>query len=264
MLKLRQLKWYRRMVWMGAFMIGGLLVACGGKTEETEKVEDVEIISPSAEEIEEARRERLEAEEKVAYDKTLPDTYWTDFEEVCKLCGIKTEEIDGFTEAEDWGHGERYAFKYRDEKYLVDFLVDGYVRSLCYQSVADGLREEYYRRGYTTGYQVGYEAQSIGEYQDVMILVTNDTEPYGEVETIDGREEVRYYVPEGNYLVRAKAEGSGLYVETVALHEENGHEMADVLEEIVFGNLEEEYEIAIRKGECIGLMAGSIVELEAL
>ena len=53
-------------------------------------------------------------------------------------------------------------------------------------------------------------------------------------------------------------------METVALHEENGHEMADVLEEIVFGNLEEEYEIAFRKGECIGLMAGSIVELEAL
>ena len=40
MLKFRQSKWYKRIVWMGALMIGGLLVACGGKTEETEEEED--------------------------------------------------------------------------------------------------------------------------------------------------------------------------------------------------------------------------------
>lgn len=264
MLNFRQWKRYKMAVWMGVLIIGGLLTACGGKTEESENTEDMEMVSPDAEDLEEARRERLEAEEKVAYDGALPDAYWTDFEEVCELCGIKTEEIDGFTAAEDWGYGERYAFKYRDEKYLVDFLVDGYVRSLCYQSVEDGLREEYYRRGYTTGYQVGYEAESMGEYRDVIVLVTNDTEPYGEVETIDGRQEVRYYVPQGDYHVRAKVAGSGLYVETAALHEEDGHEMADVLDEVVFADGEETYEISIREGECIELMAGSIVELQML
>lgn len=250
---------FRQMKRIGIVLFACLLTACASKTEE-EKEPEAAVVQKSEEEV----KEQAEEKEQVTYDMELPDQYWTDFMKVCELCEIDVQKVHGFDEAENWGNGERYSFQYQDETYQVDFLTDGYVRSLSYQSATDGLWEEYYRRGYTTGYQMGYEAEGMGDYKDVIILVSCDPEPYGEMETLNGQQVIRYHLPAGDYRVTAKTGESGLYVETVAIHEEEGYEVADVLQELVFSAAGEEAEIAVREGECLFLMADTIVELEAL
>lgn len=246
-------------------LLGCLLTACASKTAEVEETKEQETTLTNEEEGEQVKQDgESKIEERASYDRELPDQYWTDFMKVCELCEMDAQKAYGFEEAESWGHGERYFFQYQEETYRVDFLQDGHVRSLCYQSAADGLLEEYYRRGYTTGYQAGYEAEGMEDYRDVIVLVSCDPEPYGVVETINGEQMLRYTLPAGDYRVTAMTKDSGLYVETIALHEEEEYETADVLQEVVFSEVGEEAEIAVREGECLTLMADTIVELEAL
>lgn len=256
---------YRQISIAILLLLGCLLTACASKTAEVEEIKEQETILTNEAEGQQAKQDgESKIEEQASYDRELPDQYWTDFMKVCELCEMDAQKAYGFEEAESWGYGERYFFQYREEIYRVDFLKDGHVRSLCYQSAADGLLEEYYRRGYTTGYQVGYEAEGMEDYRDVIVLVSCDPEPYGKIETIAGEQVLRYELPAGDYRVAAKTKDSGLYVETIALHEEEGYETADVLQEVVFAEVGEEAEIAIREGECLLLMADTIVELETL
>ena len=97
---------------------------------------------------------------------------------------------------------------------------------------------------------------------NVITLIYEQIGTYGKEEDFDGTKIIRYYVPSGKYKVTAESKGSGLYVESISTHKENGYKTTDIYELIKFSNASEEFQIEVNDDQCISLLYNSRITLE--
>lgn len=105
------------------------------------------------------------------------------------------------------------------------------------------------------------EIGSIANTNDI-VLEYDKLGEYGQKDLFDGEEYIRYYIPNGKYKVTCETRGSMIWIETVALHKEDGYDTSDIISNVKFSSIDEEYEIDIQDGMCLSLTINSIVHLK--
>lgn len=106
--------------------------------------------------------------------------------------------------------------------------------------------------------------EEIYQNEEVIKLSYGTIGSYGKEDVFDEEKHIRYYIPSGKYKVTTETRGSGFFIETVELHKEDGFDTATIIQKIVFSNIEENYEIEIKEGECISLIINSILKFEPI
>ena len=84
---------------------------------------------------------------------------------------------------------------------------------------------------------------------------------YGKYDTMDGNQYLRYYIPNGKYKVTALVKNSMFYVESIAIHKEDGYDTPDTYNTIKLSAKGDTSEIEISDGQCISLVMGTKVKL---
>lgn len=84
---------------------------------------------------------------------------------------------------------------------------------------------------------------------------------YGKYDTMDGQQYLRYYVPNGKYKVTALVKNSMFYVESIAIHKEDGYDTPDTYNTVKLSVKGDTSEIEIKDGQCISLVMGTKVKL---
>lgn len=93
-----------------------------------------------------------------------------------------------------------------------------------------------------------------------IIISWNKMGSCGQKDLFDGDEYIRYYVPEGTYEVKCNVRG-GFFIETVALHKEDGYDTADTISQNMMES-GDTIEITIEEGQCISLILNTEIELK--
>ena len=177
----------------------------------------------------------------------LPEKYVESFNSACGSCGLELQKLNNFKKLADWNNGERYSFEYNGNIYLLYLMDTGEVMSISDSATRTKIYE--------------YNSASGGTKDNCITLKYGEIGEYGKEEDFDGYKEIRYYIPSGAYTVKCQTRGSGLYLESIETHLEDGYKTSDVLKDIKFSSTDEEYEIEVSDGACITLLLNSIVEL---
>lgn len=87
---------------------------------------------------------------------------------------------------------------------------------------------------------------------------------YGKYDIMDGNQYIRYYIPNGKYKVTALVKNSMFYVESIAIHKENGYDTPTTYNTINLKNKNDTQNIEITDGQCISLVMGTRIKLEKI
>ena len=82
---------------------------------------------------------------------------------------------------------------------------------------------------------------------------------YGQFDSFNEGDYLRYYIPKGKYKVNCII-GGGFYIETIETHKENGSDVSDIISQTTMksGDVSK---ITINDGECISLIINTEIEL---
>ena len=82
---------------------------------------------------------------------------------------------------------------------------------------------------------------------------------YGQFDSFNEDDYLRYYIPKGKYKVNCII-GGGFYIETIETHKENGSDVSDIISQTTMksGDISK---ITISEGECISLIINTEIEL---
>lgn len=87
---------------------------------------------------------------------------------------------------------------------------------------------------------------------------------YGKYDTMDGNQYIRYYIPNGKYKVTALVKNSMFYIESIAIHKENGYDTPTTFNTVKLKNKNDTQNIEITDGQCISLVMGTRIKLEKI
>lgn len=86
---------------------------------------------------------------------------------------------------------------------------------------------------------------------------------YGQYDTYDGEEYIRFYIPEGTYLIEALVNNSMVYLEKKEIYKnESGFDESEVVREVILTNAGDTDTITITSDSCISLTINSYVSLK--
>lgn len=107
--------------------------------------------------------------------------------------------------------------------------------------------------------EIATEDSTKGNDENI-IISWNKMGSCGQKDLFDGDEYIRYYVPVGTYEVKCNVRG-GFFIETVALHKEDGYDTADTISQNMMES-GDTIEITIEEGQCISLIMNTEIELK--
>ena len=137
-----------------------------------------------------------------------------------------------------------------ENEYNVYFLDNGKVASINYNNI---LNEKIYKN------------TDLMENSDNAIEIIDGQEgEYGQVDDFSGYKTIRYYLPNGKYLVSCETRGSGFYIESIEKHLEDGFETSDIIEKFIFSDVNEEIEIEIKDGQCVSLLINALLKFKPI
>lgn len=87
---------------------------------------------------------------------------------------------------------------------------------------------------------------------------------YGKYDIMDGKQYIRYYIPIGKYKTTALVKNSMFYVESIAIHKENGYDTPTTYNTIKLKNKNDSQIIEVKEGQCISLVMGTRIKLEKI
>ena len=87
---------------------------------------------------------------------------------------------------------------------------------------------------------------------------------FGKYDTMDGKQYIRYYIPTGKYKATALVKNSMFYVESIAIHKENGYDTPTTYNTITLKKKSDSQTIEITDGQCISLVIGTRIKLEKI
>lgn len=87
---------------------------------------------------------------------------------------------------------------------------------------------------------------------------------FGKYDTMDGKQYIRYYIPNGKYKATALVKNSMFYVESIAIHKENGYDTPTTYNTITLKKKNDSQIIEITDGQCISLVMGTRIKLEKI
>lgn len=160
----------------------------------------------------------------------------------------KIENIDVFSECM-WG--TIYFIRYNDENYYIYAYDDGQIKEIRKNSTAGATDDD-----------VVYSNQNL-EFENVdendIILEEGKLGDYGKYDTYDGKQYIRYYIPEGTYEVKTLLKNSMFYIVKKKIYKNSsGHDESETVyqsEFLAFGATET---ITINSDCCIELTMDSI------
>lgn len=201
---------------------------------------------------EELEKKTLE-ENEVAYLEISPQ-YISDLTLSMNKVGMDINNIYKVEKLDDWNNGERYKIYYgvsEQEEYIIYFYDNSQVASIndfTDSKIYENLNEE----------------ENDDADDNVINIVDGQEGEYGQVDNFSGYEVIRYYLPNGKYLVTCQTRGSGFYVESIEEHLEDGFETSEIYEKIFFSSNEEKIEIEIKEGQCISLLINSKLQFKPI
>lgn len=84
---------------------------------------------------------------------------------------------------------------------------------------------------------------------------------YGKDDLFDGEKYIRYYLPAGKYEVEALTKNAQFFIETIALHKEDGWDTATTIRKVTLLKLGDKDNIEITSSQCISLVMYTQIKL---
>lgn len=94
-----------------------------------------------------------------------------------------------------------------------------------------------------------------------IILKEGQKGEFGKEDLFDGEKYIRYYLPAGKYEIEAVTKNAQFFVETIALHKENGWDTATTIRKVKLTNLGDKDIIEITSSQCISLVTYTQIKL---
>ncbi len=102
------------------------------------------------------------------------------------------------------------------------------------------------------------------EASNTITLTDGALGEYGKYDTMDGKQYIRYYIPIGKYKATALVRNSMFYIDSIAIHKENGYDTPVSYATINLKNKGDSQNIEILDGQCISLVMGTKIKLEKI
>lgn len=94
-----------------------------------------------------------------------------------------------------------------------------------------------------------------------IVLKEGQMGSYGRKDKFDGDEYIRYYIPAGTYKVEALTKNANFFIETIALHKEDGWDTATTIQNIKLSKTGDTTEFSISGDQCIMLVMHTQIKL---
>ena len=142
-------------------------------------------------------------------------------------------------------------------EFTVDFLVEDNAAKIIYVSI-DGVEQFSTGEAAPEVEKVALTEEGTEASGDKIVITDGKLGDYGQEDMFDGEPYMRYYLPNGKYNVKCVIRG-GFYIESIALHKEDGWDTATTYDQIMM-NVGDEKTITIEDGQCISLIINTELE----
>ena len=182
----------------------------------------------------------------------------TNIEKAFKEINFDTSKIETIKKIEDWNNGPRYKMLYKDEFYIIYAYEDGQISSIKEENEE---RKEIYSNN-----NVKFEDENKEDNENKASVITyGELGDYGRTVIYSGKEYIKYFLPEGEYEVKALVKNSMFFIEDTKIYKNSsGYDESDIIDTINLSNKGDKKTIVINSENCINLVMNSVISVKKI
>lgn len=166
------------------------------------------------------------------------------FEEI----NLNSSEIDKITQIDDWANGPRYKITYNNDIYYIYAYDNNQVS------------------GINKGTEIIYTNENVefkNNDSNTIVLKYGELGEYGKTIKYDGKDYIKYFLPEGEYEVEALVRNAMFFIEDTEIYKNSsGYDESEILNTIELSDVGSKQNITLKANTCINLVINSSVSLK--
>lgn len=179
----------------------------------------------------------------------------TNIEKTFIEIGFDTSKIETISYDGDWANGPLYEIKYAGEIYRIYAYEDGQISSI---------------NNKLSGNEVIYKNDNL-EFKDpdgdsdTSIITYGQMGEYGRTVIYDGKEYIHYYLPDGEYEVKALVKNAMFFIVGTQIYKNSsGYDESETIDTIKLSNIGDKTTIVLDSSRCLDLVMSTSISIKKI
>lgn len=197
-------------------------------------------------------------------EEMYPEYEWKDFdnkelknniEKAFQESNLDTSKIKTIQPWDNWDNGPLYIIQYEETTYYIYAYDDGQIGSIKKDSLVG---------------DIIYNNDNL-EFKDpdgdssASIITYGQMGDYGKTVIYDGKEYIHYFLPEGEYEVKALVKNSMFFIVGTQIYKNSsGHDESETIDTIKLSNKGDKTTITLNSNSCIDLVMSTSISIKKI